>query len=264
MRPLVAIISARFRLLLQYRAAALAGLTTQVVFGLIIMMVYQAFYRTKAIGDQPLSIQQVVTYIWLGQALLAMLPWNGDPEIRALVRSGGVAYELLRPVDLYTYWYARAVALRTAPTLLRAVPMVILAMGLFGMRPPSDTGSAIGFAIVMIGTLAMSCAITVLVGITLMWTISGEGIVQLLPSVVMLLSGMLVPIPLFPDWAQPILEILPFSALVDAPYRVYLGNIPIEELGPVVLHQWVWIALLVMAGRALLKRGLKRMVIQGG
>jgi ABC-2 type transport system permease protein len=263
-RPLVAIISARFRLLLQYRAAALAGLTTQVVFGLIIMMVYQAFYRTRAIGDQPLSIQQVVTYIWLGQALLAMLPWNGDPEIRALVRSGGVAYELLRPVDLYTYWFARAVALRTAPTLLRAVPMVILAMGLFGMRPPSGAGSAIGFAIVMVGTLAMSCAITVLVGVTLMWTISGEGIVQLLPSVVTLLSGMLVPIPLFPDWAQPILEILPFSALVDAPYRVYLGNIPIEDLGWVILHQWVWIAILILAGRALLKRGLKRMVVQGG
>lgn len=264
MRPLVAIISARFRLLLQYRAAAFAGLTTQVVFGLIIMMVYQAFYRNNAIGDQPLSIQQVVTYIWLGQALLAMLPWNGDPEIRALVRSGGVAYELLRPVDLYTYWYARAVALRTAPTLLRAVPMVILAIGLFGMKPPSDAGSAIGFAIVMIGTLAMSCAITVLVGITLMWTISGEGIVRLLPSVVMLLSGMLVPIPLFPDWAQPILEFLPFKALVDAPYRVYLGNIPIDDLGGVVLHQWVWIAILILGGRTLLKRGLKRMVVQGG
>jgi ABC-2 type transport system permease protein len=142
--------------------------------------------------------------------------------------------------------------------------MVILAMSLFGMRPPSDPGSAVGFAIVMIGTLAMSCAITVLVGITLMWTVSGEGIVQLLPSVVTLLSGMLVPIPLFPEWAQPILEFLPFKALVDAPYRVYLGNIPIEELGRVVFHQWVWIAILILGGRALLKRGLKRMVVQGG
>ena len=264
MRPLIAIVSARFRLLLQYRAAAFAGLITQVVFGLIIMMAYQAFYRSSPIGEHPLSIHQVVTYIWLGQALLAILPWNGDPEIRDLVRSGGVAYELLRPVDLYTYWYARAIALRTAPTLLRAVPMVILAMTLFGMKPPSDAGSALGFATVMVGTLAMSCAITVLVGITLMWTISGEGIIYLLPSVVMLLSGMLVPIPLFPDWAQPILEFLPFKALVDAPYRVYLGNIPIEDLGWVILHQWAWIIILVLAGRALLKRGLKRMVIQGG
>lgn len=264
MRPLVAIVSARFRLLLQYRAAALAGLTTQVVFGLIFMMVYQAFYRSGAVGDQPLSIGQVVTYVWLGQALLGLLPWNGDPEIRTLVRSGGVAYELLRPVDLYTYWYARAVALRTAPTLLRAVPMVILAMTLFGMKPPADAGSAVGFAIVMAGALAMSCAITVLVGITLMWTVSGEGIVYLLPSLVTLLSGMLVPIPLFPLWAQPILEFLPFSALVDAPYRVYLGHIPFSELGPVVFHQWAWIAVLVLAGRTLLKRGLKRMVVQGG
>lgn len=264
MRPLVAIISARFRLLLQYRAAALAGLITQVVFGLIIMMVFQAFYATNSQTDHPLSLGQVITYVWLGQALLGMLPWNGDPEIRALVRSGGIAYELLRPVDLYVYWFARAVALRTAPTLLRAVPMVVLAMVFFGMKVPPDVGSALGFTIVMVGTLAMSCAITVLVGITLMWTVSGEGIVHLLPSVVTLLSGMLVPIPLFPDWAQPILEFLPFQALVDAPYRVYLGNIPLEELGWVVLHQWLWIAVLVLGGRALLQRGLKKMVVQGG
>jgi len=264
MRPLIAIISARFRLLLQYRAAALAGLCTQVVFGLIIMMVYQAFYRSAPDTQHPLSIGQVITYVWLGQALLAMLPWNGDPEIRALVRSGGVAYELLRPVDLYIYWYARAIALRTAPTLLRAVPMVIMAMTMFGMKPPSDVGSAVGFAIVLVGTLAMSCAITVLVGITMMWTISGEGIIYLLPSVVTLLSGMLVPIPLFPAWAQPILEILPFRALVDAPYRVYLGDIPLEQLGWILLHQWVWIVVLIVLGRHLLKRGLTRLVVQGG
>lgn len=264
MKPIVAIISARFRLLLQYRAAAFAGLVTQIVFGLIIMMVFQAFYRTGQLKDPALSLSEVITYVWLGQALLAMLPWNGDPEIRALVRSGGVAYETLRPVDLYAYWFARAIALRTAPTLLRSVPLALVAGSLFGLQLPADGAAAAGFLLVMPGALALSCAITVLVSISLMWTISGEGILHLLPAVVTLLSGMLVPIPLFPDWARPVLELLPFSGLVDTPYRVYLGNIPFEDLGQVLLHQWSWVVLLVILGRALMNRGLRRLVIQGG
>ena len=40
MRPYLAIVSARFRMLLQYRAAAIAGLWTQVFFGLVLIMIY--------------------------------------------------------------------------------------------------------------------------------------------------------------------------------------------------------------------------------
>ena len=63
-----------------------------------------------------MAFAQVASYVWLGQALLAMLPWNVDAEIRAMIRSGAVAYELCRPIDLYGLWFARALAQRTAPT----------------------------------------------------------------------------------------------------------------------------------------------------
>ena len=59
-----------------------------------------------------MTFPQVLVYIWLGQALLALLPWNVDKEIAEQIRSGGVAYELLRPVDLYGFWFARTLAFR--------------------------------------------------------------------------------------------------------------------------------------------------------
>ena len=39
-------------MLLQYRAAALAGLWTQIFFGLVLIMIYEAFY---AVDDRLLS-----------------------------------------------------------------------------------------------------------------------------------------------------------------------------------------------------------------
>ena len=47
-RPYAAILGARFRMLLQYRAAAIAGLWTQIFFGLILIMIYEAFYRSSS------------------------------------------------------------------------------------------------------------------------------------------------------------------------------------------------------------------------
>ena len=52
MRAYRAILSAQVRTLLQYRAAAFAGLCTQLFFGFVMVMVYEAFYRSTT-ADMP-------------------------------------------------------------------------------------------------------------------------------------------------------------------------------------------------------------------
>ena len=127
MRPYRAVLSARFRMLLQYRARAIAGFGTQLFWGFVRIMVFDAFYGSHT-GAKPMELTAVITYIWLGQAFLGMLPWNVDNDVLDLVRTGDVAYEFLRPVDAYALWFARALAWRTATPLLRAIPMFLFAI----------------------------------------------------------------------------------------------------------------------------------------
>lgn len=271
LRPYRAILSARFRMLLQYRAAAIGGIWTQIFFGLVLIGIYDAFYRSTT-GPPPMAFHQVVSYVWLGQALFATLPWNADTEVRAMVRSGAVAYELCRPVDLYGLWFARALAWRTAPTVLRAVPLCIVAavilpvVGLDEWRlglPPSFA-SAAAFVAAMGGTILLACALSTLLNISLLWTISGEGAVLVMTTLVMFLSGMILPLPLLPGWTQRFVQALPFAGLVDLPFRVFTGHIPPQAILPVIEHQLLWTAALVIGGRWLLRRGLRRIVVQGG
>jgi ABC-2 type transport system permease protein len=271
LRPYLAIVGARFRTLLQYRAAALAGAGTQALFGLVRLMVLEAFYRSTA-APQPLGFGQVVAYIWLGQITFTLQPYNLDRDVRALVRTGTVAYELVRPVDLYGFWYARAVAWRTAPMLLRTLPMLVLALvllplaglGEWALPPPASAAAGALWLVALAGALAVSAAITTLMSISLLWTISGEGVAILLASVVSLFSGMIIPLPLFPDWAQPLLKMLPFAGLMDLPARIYTGNIPASQAGWALVHQAGWTLLLVALGRWLLARSARRLVVQGG
>jgi ABC-2 type transport system permease protein len=219
-----------------------------------------------------MTFPQIASYVWLGQALLAMLPWNADADVRAMVRSGAVAYELCRPIDLYGLWYARALAWRTAPTVLRAIPMCLIAalvlpsIGLdeWRLSAPPSLASAIAFAAAIGCTLLLGCALTTFINISLLWTISGEGAVILMTTLVTFLSGMVIPLPLFPDWAQRIVQSLPFAGLVDLPFRIYIGHIPPQAAISVLRHQLLWTVALVLAGRWLLSRGLRRIVVQGG
>jgi ABC-2 type transport system permease protein len=270
--PYGALFGARFRMLLQYRAAALGGLFTQIVFGLILIMIYDAFYRSSVAAVQPMAFGQVASYVWLGQALLMMLPWSVDHELRAMMRSGGVAYELSRPVDLYTWWYARAAAQRTAPVMLRAVPMVVFAMlglpllglGEWRLGPPASLSAGIGFAAAMVGALALACAMSVLLYIAWIWTVAADGIVMFVSTAVSMFSGLLIPLPLFPDWARTALRWLPFAGILDQPARIYAGHIATAELAIVLVRQLGWTVVLVALGRRLLARGLRRVVVQGG
>lgn len=270
-RAYTSVIAARYRTLLQYRLAAMAGLTTQLFWGVINVMVFFAFY---AVSDkqQPMSLAQVISYIWLGQALLGMLPWNVDKDIESLIRQGAVSYELVRPLDLYNFWFCRTIALRTATTTLRCFPLVIFAAGLLPMfgfdrwalQLPADAGAFACFLVSLFWALMLACAFTMLMHVVLVWTISGEGINRIMPSITIVFSGMVIPLPLFPDWMQPFLDLQPFRGLVDVPYRIYVGNIPVSDVLPNVIHQVFWTAMFIGFGRWLLARGLRQLVVQGG
>lgn len=263
MRAYYAILYARIAALLQYRAAAIAGLCTQLFWGLIKSLILTAFYAQSTL-PQPLSLSQAITFVWLGQGMLQLLPWKLDQEMETQVRSGNISYELVRPLDLYWLFFAKSMAMRIVPTIMRCGPLLLLAFLFFGLASPASPFAAIAFIISFVLAAILSSAITALVTITLFWTLSGEGIQRLLPHVVTLLSGMAVPLPLFPDWMQPFLNVQPFRGVLDIPCRLYTGVIAAEDAFYYLGFQLLWSAILILLGKWLMHRAIKQFVIQGG
>lgn len=259
----ISLLRVRFSALLQYRSAAVAGMSTQLFWGLIRMMIFGAFYALN-VKTQPLTREQMVTYVWLGQALLGLLPWNIDAELKEKIRSGGVVYDLLRPLDLYSLWYCRAIAARTAPTLLRSIPLFLIAGAFFGLKAPSSLSAAAAWAGLTLLALLLNCAFMNIVTISMLWTISGEGINRLAPPVVYALSGMMIPLQFFPERMQPLLRILPFRDMVDVPFRIYIGTIPANSATPYALQSLGWTVVLIVIGRLMLMKGVRNLVAQGG
>lgn len=263
MKGYLAILRGRMSVLFQYRAAAIAGLSTQLFWGIVKTMILTAFYA-QASSMQPISLSQAVTFIWIGQALLQLLPWNIDKEIEELIKNGNVAYELVRPLDLYWYWFSRSFAMRLVPTLLRSFPIFLIAGLFLGLAKPVSLYAGMAFGISLLFSAILASAMTTAVIISLFWTISGEGILRLLPSFVVVFAGMLVPLPLFPSWMQPFLNIQPFRCVLDIPCRLYTGVIPSSEALYYFLFQFLWGMIFILLGKWLMKRAMDQFVIQGG
>jgi ABC-2 type transport system permease protein len=258
-------------MLLQYRAAAWAGFGTQAFFGFVRVMIFTGFFASSN-TVQPMTFEQVVSYVWLGQALLVLVPFREDVEISNLIRSGNIAYELVRPVQLYWFWFARQIGNRTAPVLLRAAPMIVVAALVFpligfadwALRPPVSMSAFLLFLVSVLAAMLLATAFSMIMSISLLWTISADGVSNLMPVLIWSLCGIILPIPFYPDWMQGVLRALPFRGLMDVPFQIYVGSIaPSVALGEIGL-QCVWIVGLIAFSSSLLNRGLSRVVVQGG
>jgi len=78
------------------------------------------------------------------------------------------------------------------------------------------------------------------------------------------LTGQLIPISLFPVWAQEMFDFLPFSSMVYTPVMVYLGKYTGNDLAWALLKQAIWVVLLYALGSIIWKQVTKRLVVLGG
>jgi len=271
-RPYIAAFASRFLQMLQYRTAALAGFGTQCWWGGIKVMVLAAFYGGASMAGTPMSLTQAITYSWLSQGLLVLVPWLGDPEVAQAVRTGAVAYDRLRPVDAYALWFARSagwIAARVLPRVALMAAFAGIALPLAGLgdwawQPPASFAAAVSFLASAVLALLLSTSMVMLLNIAATAALNERGINALAGPVVIVFSGNLLPLVLLPDAWQTALLLQPFAGVVDIPARIYFGLMSGWQAMLGLGLQSVWIVVLVVFGRMAMQRTMRRLEVQGG
>ena len=274
LRPYAAAFVSRFMQMLQYRTAALAGFATQCWWGGIKVMVFAAFYSGSAVAGaaSPMSLAQAISYTWLAQGLLVLLPWLGDPEVAQAVRTGAVAYDRLRPVDAYALWFARSagwIAARLLPRValmaaFAAVALPLAGLGEWAWQLPASAVAGMVFLLSVGLALLLSTAMVMLLNVAATAALNERGISAVATPVVIVFSGNLLPLALLPDAWQIALLVQPLAGLFDIPARLYFGQLSgWHAMGGLGL-QCFWIAVLVAFGRLAMGRTMRSLQVQGG
>jgi len=266
-KPYRALFRIRFTNSLQYRAAAIAGLTTQFAWGFMYILAFAAFYRTNP-HNFPMEFSHTVTYIWLQQAFVSLFfLWFYDYSIFESIETGAISYELVRPMDLYSRWFSTTAANRVSRTVLRAVPLIVVALILphpYRLVLPTEAVRLGLFAVSMALALGVVLAFSMLVYISAFFTINSMGARMIAAVATDFLSGAYIPLPFFPDAVRGVVELLPFGSMQNMPLLIFSGYFTGTQALRGIGLQIFWLVVLVIIGRFWMSRALKKVVVQGG
>jgi ABC-2 type transport system permease protein len=253
-----------FRRQMAYRAATLAGLATNVFFGLLRVAVLVALFgaRPEVAGY---TVEDAITYTGLTQAIIGFLTIFGWYEIMRAVQAGEVAVDLLKPAGYFSFWLARDTGRALNQFLMRSLPIMGLYILIFrGISTPSTIEQWLALALSLVLALLVSFSWRFLVNLAAFWTPNAVGIGRLAFGLSWTLSGFFLPLRFFPDWFVQLCYLTPFPALVNIPVEVYLGLLTGRDLIMALLAQLFWIVALIALGQIVFRAGVRRLVIQGG
>ncbi|MBA3528815.1 MAG: ABC-2 family transporter protein, partial [Propionibacteriaceae bacterium] len=152
MRRYLELAKGEFRRYSTYRLAIAAGIFTNTVFGFIRAGVL--FAAIDAAGGEiaGYDTRQAATYVWLGQAMLAPVAMYAWSDVADRVRTGQIAIDLARPIDLQLSYWARDLGRATLALPTRGLPPLVLGALILGVAYPSSwTAYPLGLLSLVLG-----------------------------------------------------------------------------------------------------------------
>lgn len=265
MKKYLSFFKLRLNIALQYRAAAIGGMFTQFFWAIMQILIFQAFY--KVVTSNNISLEQLVSYIWLKQAFYTIVSPSSDSEIKTMIEKGNISYELCRPTNIYWMWFFKTLANKIAGGTLKSIPILLIAPFLpwgLSLLPPVGVLECILFLVSLFLAICLMAAIINAFYISLFYTMSSKGTNSIFYAIVEFFGGTFVPIALMPRFWQDFCYMLPFSLAGDLPFRIYTGSIGINSGLTYVAMQVIWLLFLTITGTVITNNRLKKVVIQGG
>jgi len=247
-----------------YRTATLAGIFTNTVFGFILAYVMLAVFRERPeIGG--FDAVDAVTFTFVAQGMHTLTMGNfSQVELAERIRTGDVAVDLSRPYDSQGWWMAVGYGRASYVVWARGIPPVAAGALTMGLRFPDEAWTWLAFA----ASVALGAGVAICWGFLLQlsafWILDVRGPNQIGWMVAAFLSGSFVPVVVFPDGFESIVRALPFVAMVELPIETFLGMHTGKDLVATLATQLLWLAVLILTGRLVLSRAVRKVVVHGG
>jgi len=214
-----------------------------------------------------LSQNEMVVYIFMVYVTSSMVSIAISTWVGYDVVEGRVAINLIKPMDYRASLIARALGNMIYRLLVPGI-FIWIGLELYKVFVLKMELVSVLTLLAYLCSVLMSFLIYVLFdfcfGMVAFFTTYIFGLRMAKSALLSFLTGQLIPISLFPAWAQEAFEFLPFSSMVYTPVMVYLGKYTGISLAWALGKQVIWVVLLYLLGSIIWKQVTKRLVVLGG
>ncbi len=141
---------------------------------------------------------------------------------------------------------------------------MLVGLALFDLTLPSSPVNALAFLVSVPLAVVVSFALRFLVACSAFWLLDAQGLKVLSDAVSIFLSGMMLPLVLFPGWLGTMAEVLPWAALMQVPADMWLGRHEGAAILASLGFQAAWAVVLLGLCQLVLRAATRKVVVQGG
>jgi ABC-2 type transport system permease protein len=255
------------RLGLLHRFAYRLEVATSLVSSLMVMVLNASIWNAAVEGRPELgglTRLQLSTYVIVAWGVTTVSSTRLDENLGMRFRTGHIASDLTRPLDLQLFFVARELGRALATLVLVGAPIVVVAATLYPLAWPAHWWTWPSF----FGSIALGVVIgaqvAFLVGIASFPLKNVTGLSHLKATLTALLSGAVIPLDALPQWLRPFVMALPFQAMSHVPASLFLERVPWQALWRPLGVQVAWAAGLFLVCRFAWSRAIDHLTVQGG
>ncbi|WP_163100624.1 ABC transporter permease [Peribacillus alkalitolerans] len=253
----------RFLMMLAYRTNYYTGILIYSINIGAYYFLWNAIYGGKE-TIEGLTAVQMTTYVAVGWMARAFYFNNIDREMAAEIKQGKVAIELIRPYSYLGMKTMQGLGEGIFRLFFFSVPGMVIVSLLFPIQLSANPSTWGLFALSITLSFLINTEINLLMGITTFFFYNNDGIIRAKRVLIDLFSGLLLPLSLFPIWAQDIMKYLPFQGISYIPSMIFTDGFSGNEMTQALLQQGIWAVVLWIPIQVLWIYAKKQLVIQGG
>ena len=263
-RAYLRLLVAGFRQQSAYLAAAVGGLVANATFGFLKAAILLATLAAAGGTLGGYDTRTMLAYVWLSQAMLGLVNVYGRDVLAERIRSGDIAVDFLRPLDLQLAGLATFLGSRLFTLLPRGLPTLTVGLLTTGMALPR------GVWPYLLGTLSVLLAMTLsylcvyALSMSALWLVEIRGLQVAYMVVASFCCGLYIPVGLFPGWLETLARITPFPSTLMTPVEILSGYAAGTDALRLVAVQVLWISVVAAGGHLLTRAGRRHLEVQGG
>lgn len=249
--------------MLAFRLRYYTGVITYFINVTVYYFIWRAIFRVDPhFGG--FNFAEMTTYVAVGWIIRSMYFNNIDTEMAEDILEGKITMAMIKPVSLQLSYVARSVGESAFRLLMLSAPTAVVLSLVFPMRPPAGPAHFGVFLVSLAGSVLLVAAMNFIVGACAVRLTSILGLLRAKFWMQDLLSGVLVPITIFPPPLRAASRLLPFEHIGFTPLMIYLGKIGWPEIGAALAVEALWIVALFLFGAWFWRLMSRRITIHGG
>jgi ABC-2 type transport system permease protein len=228
---------------------------------LVMLALWSAVARNGPIGPYT---QEGFTAYYLATLLVRLLTGSWVVwEMTMEIRQGTLALRLLRPIHPLIAYSAENLAAVPLRGII-AIPVVGILLWNARAELAHDPGSWLLLPFALLGSWLLTFLVMALIGTLGLWLESASSLFEAWLGISAVLSGYLVPLDLFPPVVRDIALALPFRFTLSYPVELVLGRHSPGQSLLLLVAQWSYCVVLLIATHFVWRAGLRRYAAYGG